>query len=219
MMVLCGKSCDSCGESSCSSKKTSSKKKGYGSKPDKKADKKTGKKSSKKKAKKEKKDDDDIKDLAFLDNLSSRRARETEDEIRHLIAMIENENKALDGEDAFDKPYQTVLFESGATDLNNDQLELVRENKAKAAEAAKSGRLLVVRGHSDAIEAGYNDEEALVLAKRRADAVKDELVSYGVPAQQVETVAVGSSEPISYNFDKEQEDLNQPNRRVEIITI
>jgi outer membrane protein OmpA-like peptidoglycan-associated protein len=165
-------------------------------------------------------DDSDNSDLAFLDGLSTEQALKTQEEITRLIAMIEEENKALGKEqEASDQPYQTVLFESGVTELGSDQYSLVMANSQKVAEAVKNGKTIVVRGHSDALESNYSEAQAFNLSKKRCEFIKDEFVKAGIPESHVEVASIGNLEPIVYNFDKDQPELSMPNRRVEILTI
>lgn len=194
---------------------------------DKREKKTTSKKKHNSKSKVEKKstyedldDDSDNSDLAFLDGLSTEQALKTQEEITRLIAMIEEENKALGREqEASDQPYQTVLFEPGVAELGSDQYSLVMANSKKVAEAVRNGKTIVVRGHSDALESNYSEAQAFDLSKKRCEFIKDEFVKAGIPESNVEVASIGNLEPIVYNFDKDQPELSIPNRRVEILTI
>ena len=80
--------------------------------------------------------------------------------------------------------------------------------------------VIVVTGHADRIGSdAYNQK----LSQRRADAVKDYLVSQGVEANRIETVAKGESEPVVScdnvkgrvsGKNKKLVECLQPNRRV-----
>ena len=165
-------------------------------------------------------EDNNVDDVAFLDTLSTEKALQAQQEIARLIAMIEEENKSLGKEQEFaEQPYQTVLFEPGSAQLDEEQNLLVGENAQKISEAVKAGRTVIVRGHSDSIESNYSDAEAFNLAQLRAEAVKQEFVKAGIPETSVEVASIGKGEPIVYNFDKEQQERSLPNRRVEILTI
>jgi outer membrane protein OmpA-like peptidoglycan-associated protein len=164
--------------------------------------------------------DSNIDDVAFLDNLSTEKALRAQQEIARLIAMIEEENRSLSKEQELaEQPYQTVLFEPGSSQLDEEQHFLVGENAQKISEAVKAGRTVIVRGHSDSIESNYSDAEAFNLAQMRAETVKNEFVKAGIPEASVEVASIGKEEPIVYNFDKEQQERSLPNRRVEILTI
>ena len=70
-----------------------------------------------------------------------------------------------------------------------------------------------VGGHTDAISsAAYN----LRLSQRRADAVRDFLIGYGVDADRLEAVGYGEGEPIASN---ETETGRALNRRVEFTVL
>jgi OOP family OmpA-OmpF porin len=74
----------------------------------------------------------------------------------------------------------------------------------------------VVTGHTDRIGSeAYN----MKLSQRRADAVRDYLVSKGVDKAKVETIAMGPKQPVVQCDQKNRKELIaclQPNRRVEV---
>ncbi len=192
------------------SKKVSSKKKSKKSK--------AVKKSSKKLAHLNYNLDDD-NDMSFLDNISTEKALKAQEEISKLIAMLEEENKALQPAIPFEKPYQTVLFTESSTSVADVQAEVLAKNTKKALDAAQRGKKFIVRGHSDALESDYNDGIAEELARKRAEGVKNELVASGIPAEDIEISVIGANEPMVFNYDKAQQEKNVLNRRVEILTI
>lgn len=65
-------------------------------------------------------------------------------------------------------------------------------------------------GHTDAIG---TDEYNQGLSERRAASVKDYLVDQGVPAERIETMGMGESQPVATNETREG---RQKNRRVEV---
>ena len=70
--------------------------------------------------------------------------------------------------------------------------------------------LIEVAGHTDSVgDAGYNEQ----LSQRRAEAVRDYLVSKGVAAERITAVGYGESEPIASNDTAEG---RAENRRVEL---
>jgi OOP family OmpA-OmpF porin len=76
--------------------------------------------------------------------------------------------------------------------------------------------VVLVTGHTDRIGTdAYNQK----LSERRADAVRDYLVSKGVPRDKIEAIGVGEKQPVvqcaQKNF-KELVDCLQPNRRVDV---
>ena len=78
--------------------------------------------------------------------------------------------------------------------------------------------LVLVTGHTDRIGTqAYNQK----LSERRADAVRDYLVSKGVPRDKIETLGMGKTQPLpgvvcNMTAMKELIDCLQPNRRVEV---
>ena len=70
--------------------------------------------------------------------------------------------------------------------------------------------MVIATGHTDSVGTdAYNQK----LSERRAAAVKDYLVSKGIPAAKVTTVGKGESQPVATNKTKEG---RQKNRRVDI---
>jgi OOP family OmpA-OmpF porin len=78
--------------------------------------------------------------------------------------------------------------------------------------------LVLVTGHTDRIGTqAYNQK----LSERRADAVRDYLVSKGVPRDKIETLGMGKTQPVpgvvcNMTAMKELIDCLAPNRRVEV---
>jgi OOP family OmpA-OmpF porin len=80
-------------------------------------------------------------------------------------------------------------------------------------------RRIEVRGYTDRLgSASYN----LELSKRRANAVKAQLITEGIPDDRIDAVGLGEQDPISHcAAGQQQGDLVsclQPDRRVEIVT-
>src|SRR5436853_2166762 len=70
--------------------------------------------------------------------------------------------------------------------------------------------MVIATGHTDAIGSdAYNQK----LSERRAQAVKDYLVSKGIPASKITTIGKGKSQPVATNKTAEG---RQKNRRVDI---
>lgn len=102
----------------------------------------------------------------------------------------------------------SVLFASGKAELlpaSRNRLEEV----AKALEKADSP--IVIEGHTDSRGTEEYNEE---LSRERALAVRDFLVSRGVPAERVEARGMGEYRPVANNTSAEG---RANNRRVEII--
>ena len=104
-----------------------------------------------------------------------------------------------------------------------DKAVLKPEGKA-AIDAQVVGKLaqvtkldvVLVTGHTDRIG---TDEYNQKLSERRADAVRDYLVSKGVDKAKIETIGLGEKQPLVQCDQKNHKDLIaclQPNRRVEV---
>ena len=70
--------------------------------------------------------------------------------------------------------------------------------------------MVIATGHTDSIG---TDEYNQKLSERRAAAVKDYLVSKGMPAAKITTIGKGESQPVATNKTAEG---RQKNRRVDI---
>lgn len=105
------------------------------------------------------------------------------------------------------RPYE-VYFEFDRANLTPDARQVVQQ----AAQNAKSGNAtnIVATGHTDTVgTASYN----LALSKRRAAAVRTELIHDGIPAGEISTNGVGENDLAVETGPG----VNEPrNRRVEI---
>ena len=95
-------------------------------------------------------------------------------------------------------PIKTVYFDYNSSALTSAAKATLNENATwmKATDAVT----LQVEGHCD--ERGgvqYN----LALGQKRADRVKDYLVSLGVAGDRVTTVSYGKDRPVAYGHDEE----------------
>jgi outer membrane protein OmpA-like peptidoglycan-associated protein len=121
------------------------------------------------------------------------------------IASIKNEDErviiTLSGE---------VLFKTDEATL----LPVARQRLDQVATVLKAqgdGKPIVIEGHTDSRgKNAYNDD----LSRRRAESVREYLVSQGVASDMVQAVGRGESEPIADNRSPEG---RANNRRVEII--
>jgi outer membrane protein OmpA-like peptidoglycan-associated protein len=75
----------------------------------------------------------------------------------------------------------------------------------------QQGHPIVVEGHTDSQGSDASNQE---LSRGRAQAVRDFLVSRGVPADRIRADALGSSRPVGDNKTPEG---RASNRRVEIV--
>ncbi len=160
-------------------------------------------------------------DIAFLDSLNSRKnpaSEDVEEQIKSLLAKLKAEEQLLSNNKDFDQPYQAILFDTASSCVSEDQLQVVQANVSELIEAAKNGEKIIIRGHADMLE--HHDEAQITeLAKKRADAVKAELISKGVPSETIEVKICGAKEPLVFGFNAEKQELeNRANRRVEIWT-
>lgn len=111
-----------------------------------------------------------------------------------------------------DKVY--VALSSGILfDVGKDQLKpQAKEALAKAAQTLKSSETtIVVEGHTDSTG---SDAVNQPLSERRANRVKEYLISQGVPAAKLTAVGYGSSRPAVPNDTEANRTLN---RRVQLV--
>jgi outer membrane protein OmpA-like peptidoglycan-associated protein len=102
-----------------------------------------------------------------------------------------------------------VLFASGQSTL----LPIAQEKLNQVADALKGSpnQNIVIEGHTDSVGSDSSNQE---LALRRAQAVRDYLVSQGLPADRVRAAGIGAARPVADNKSAEG---RANNRRVEII--
>jgi outer membrane protein OmpA-like peptidoglycan-associated protein len=103
----------------------------------------------------------------------------------------------------------SVLFATGqSTLLPNAQEKL---NQVATALREQSEQSITIEGYTDSVGA---DDKNQQLSLRRAQAVRDYLVSQGVPAERVQAVGRGEGSPVASNDSPEG---RANNRRVEIV--
>jgi outer membrane protein OmpA-like peptidoglycan-associated protein len=103
----------------------------------------------------------------------------------------------------------SVLFESGKWDLKplaQQKIALVAEQIRNQPEA-----IVTIEGHTD--DRGTESDNQL-LSQRRAESVRNFLLSQGLPGTQIRAIGLGESRPIASNATAEG---RANNRRVEII--
>lgn len=115
-----------------------------------------------------------------------------------------------------DKAFAPVLFTFNKHDIRADQKPVVAKDAALAKEATTEGHKVVCLGHTDDFgSASYN----LSLSEKRAVAMKEELISQGIDAEQIECVGYGKELPLVWSDAQDREtrikDL-QANRRTEV---
>jgi outer membrane protein OmpA-like peptidoglycan-associated protein len=123
----------------------------------------------------------------------------------HEVARVKEEQRGLvitlDG---------SVLFASGKWDL----LPIARVKLDKVAEVLQDqddSKKIVVEGHTDSVG---SDQKNMDLSQRRADAVRQHLVSQGVKSDRIRAVGKGETTPVADNKSPEG---RANNRRVEIV--
>lgn len=104
----------------------------------------------------------------------------------------------------------SVLFASNKYALLNTAMTKL-DQVAEALKAQGADKRMVVEGHTDS---QGSDKINQPLSLNRATAVRDYLVSRGVPSERISAVGMGSSKPIADNITPEN---RANNRRVEII--
>lgn len=104
-----------------------------------------------------------------------------------------------------------VFFDFGKATL----LPNARDSLDRVAETLNTlpGRTYLIEGHTDNIG---KDEDNQLLSQRRANAVKDYLVSKGVDPSKINTVGKGEAQPVATNDNPEG---RATNRRVEIVVM
>lgn len=103
-----------------------------------------------------------------------------------------------------------VLFapsKSALLPIAKDKLDQV----AKAIKDQGGSPTLLVEGHTDNTGPRWQNME---LSQKRADAVRDYLLSQGIPAERVKAVGLGPDRPVT---DNTSADARANNRRVEIV--
>jgi len=104
----------------------------------------------------------------------------------------------------------SVSFASGKADL----LPAARNRLAQVATALKqgdAGSKIIVEGYTDATGSSERNQQ---LSQQRAEAVREALVSSGLPAERVQAVGYGESRPVA---DDSSPAGRATNRRVEIV--
>jgi OOP family OmpA-OmpF porin len=101
-----------------------------------------------------------------------------------------------------------ALFDFDKSVVRPDGRKSIDEAVAKLQGADLE--MVIATGHTDSIGTeAYNQK----LSERRAQAVKDYLVSKGIPASKITTIGKGESQPVATNKTAEG---RQKNRRVDI---
>ena len=116
-----------------------------------------------------------------------------------------------------EEPRGLVITLNGSVLFATNKSALLPAAQTKLDEVAKAlmdlgnGQTIVVEGHTDSEGA---DEPNMTLSRARAQAVRDHLVSRGVPQDRISSVGKGEGTPIADNTSAEG---RANNRRVEIV--
>ncbi len=102
-----------------------------------------------------------------------------------------------------------ILFETGKSNLKTP----AKTNLTEMATIMKKypENVLTINGYTDSSGSDKTNEE---LSKKRAEAVKNELIAAGMPAATISTVGMGPASPVGSNATATG---RQQNRRVEIV--
>jgi outer membrane protein OmpA-like peptidoglycan-associated protein len=134
---------------------------------------------------------------------AEQRAKEAMDSLARIAAIKQDDRGmviTLSG---------SVLFATGKWAL----LPSASNRLEEVAKALKEqeGRNFTVEGHTDSVG---NDASNMTLSQKRADSVREYLVSRGVPADHIRATGVGEGRPVA---DNQSAEGRANNRRVEII--
>ncbi len=166
-----------------------------------------------------------------LQNTQLAQGRKTEKELEQTKRQLESERRALEDErrrtkEALDNLAKMaevkqdnrgmvitlsgqVLFASGAAALLPAAMSAL--DNVVTALKANPDRSITVEGHTDSVgQRAYNMD----LSQKRADSVRQYIVSHGIPPEIIKAVGVGPDRPIASNATA---DGRANNRRVEIV--
>jgi len=168
---------------------------------------------------------------ADLEQLTSSELSSARNELQKEQQMLESERNArLQAEqrakEAFDRlssiaqvkegPRGTVITLSGSVLFETNRAQLMASAIARLTEVANAlqsveGRRITIMGFTDNVGA---DQYNLDLSQRRAESVRDFLVSHGVSRELVTSEGRGKADPVASNASSEG---RANNRRVEIV--
>jgi len=108
---------------------------------------------------------------------------------------------------------EAALFEFGKAELKPEGKEKINEYRQQAQAALSSAEHVKITGYTDNV--GDADKNA-ALSLRRAEAVRDHLVSVGADAQKFEVNGAAATNPIG---DNSTDEGRAQNRRVEVAVV
>lgn len=133
----------------------------------------------------------------------ARGAKEAVDRLSPFAAVSESHGRMVVIVD------DSVLFEGGTAKLMATARE--RLDRVSQALQAVRGRSIAVKAYMDASGDDAHDAD---LSRRRADAVRQYLVTHGIAPERVRAFGLGTAQPIASNASVEG---RHQNRRVEIV--
>lgn len=158
-------------------------------------------------------DEKEVSELAFVDDELDVK----DGALAHSADIDRSEIAAQDAEGALAHSFKVVHFNFNRNDIRPDQRDVVAEDIQLAREAVNEGKEVVIEGHTCQMgSAAYN----LALSQRRAEAIKQEMLSNGLPAEAVKTVGYGYERPLVWSDAPNRAGLIKalaPNRRAEVL--
>ena len=112
-------------------------------------------------------------------------------------------------EELFSSKVQTIYFDYDKSEIRADQMARLQANAAWLKQ--NPGVHFTIEGHCD--DRG-SQEYNLALGDRRANSIKDYLVSQGIPESNMKVISYGEERPVCR---EETEDCFQRNRRAEFV--
>ena len=100
--------------------------------------------------------------------------------------------------------FDTVLFAFDKWEILPDYKAVIEKNATKLLD--NPSMVATIEGHAD--ERGTN-EYNLALGQRRAEAIRDALVGFGVPPSQLQTITFGEERPADLGHNEEAWSLNR----------
>jgi OOP family OmpA-OmpF porin len=108
---------------------------------------------------------------------------------------------------------EAALFDFGKSDLKPEGADKIKEYREQAKDELGHADHVAITGYTDNVgEAAFNT----TLSLKRAEAVRDALVSLGADAQKFQVNGAGESNPIA---DNATEEGRAKNRRVEVAVV
>ena len=162
-------------------------------------------------------DDRDVSELAFVDDELTEGKSKSTALASNGLEVDRSEIAAQDADHAAAYAFKVVQFSFNKNDIRADQRGVVGEDVELARNVVKDGKDVIVEGHTCQIgSAGYN----LALSQRRAESVKEAMVSNGVPAESIKTIGLGYERPLVWSDARDRQAMIKelsPNRRAELL--